>query len=314
MKKRLAAAAIASLLATTAGVAAASEPGSGLAICSKCTTTSLVSQTGTGTSKAKVVAEVTQRDIDGYCENFVYDQNRQAECKAGGSAPGGILDQRLVSSADCTAGRIVDAYGDGFNAIGIWRADEDGVGYAEDRIKFRGDNGKIELGIGAANGVSLAVNYMMMCPAGLEGVKTLAASKPVSENRPKVVILASVVSLSSLSGNAYDHNGSQMRIDRDKGLIVYEEPKSSISGTVSGGQVLFRGKLPWRSMKASGTAYTFKKGCAPAPYPVTGYWTEDQDLHLFGAAPKRAKDGCAIIGYSKSGGNAKLAFKSLMSP
>ncbi|KQT57540.1 MULTISPECIES: hypothetical protein [unclassified Aureimonas] len=291
----------------------AAEPGSGLAVCAQCASTTKVLLTGAGTEAAKAVAEFTKGDVDRWCNGYVVDEAKNAQCKSDGEIPGGKLGERLTSSADCLAGKIVDIDGKIFTTDGIWLAGEHGIGVAEPgEIRFRDSNGEIEGSSRAGRGKGLIINYARLCPAGVAAVAK-TSSKSMASSNEAAVDPATAVSLSSLSGNAYDHNGSQMRIDRDRGVIAYDDPKSSISGTVRSGQVLFRGKLPWRSMKASGTAFTFKKGCAPAPYKVTGYWTENQDLVLTGAAPKRAKEGCEVVGYSKSGGNSKLTFKSLMS-
>lgn len=132
-------------------------------------------------------------------------------------------------------------------------------------------------------------------------------SRPVSAGRA-----AEVVSLRSLDGLPYDHNGSEMIVDAAKGVIVYAKPKASIAGTVRPGTVLFRGE-PWsldpRTVPIRGTAFVFRKGCAPAPYAVRGTYRGDGFV-LTGAAPVRAKGSCAVTGASAASGNARLAFES----
>lgn len=114
------------------------------------------------------------------------------------------------------------------------------------------------------------------------------------------------------SGDAYgshDHNGSDVTIDRTAGRIVYRRPKSSISGTVKPGQVMFVGKFADDSDAAiEGVAFTFKKGCAPAPYNVRGGRLDGWHIRLAGEAPVRDPNGCAVIGYTRDSPNAVLVF------
>lgn len=111
-------------------------------------------------------------------------------------------------------------------------------------------------------------------------------------------------------GTPYDHNGSTMKVSFDDGVIIYREPKDSIAGTVPVGQVLFRGKMTVNG-RISGTAYVFKRGCAPAPYAVEGRDT-DPGFVLTGKAPVRGA-GCEVIGYSSDSPNARLRFRNMMS-
>jgi len=120
-----------------------------------------------------------------------------------------------------------------------------------------------------------------------------------------------IIEPSSLSTPVgYDHNGSFMKVSFEDGFIVYETPKDSIAGTVVPGQVLFRGTMKVNG-RISGTAFVFKRGCAPAPYAVEGRDT-DAGFVLTGKAPIRGPD-CAVIGYSSDGPNTRLKFRNLMS-
>ena len=114
------------------------------------------------------------------------------------------------------------------------------------------------------------------------------------------------------SGDAYgghDHNGSDVTIDRAAGRIVYRRPKSSISGTVKPGQVMFVGKFADDTDTAiEGVAFTFKKGCAPAPYNVRGGRLDGWRIRLAGEAPVRDPNGCAVVGYTRDSPNALLVF------
>jgi hypothetical protein len=111
-------------------------------------------------------------------------------------------------------------------------------------------------------------------------------------------------------GDAFDHNGSWVYIFRHAGLIVYDKPKPVIADVVKKGDILFRGKIG--KSQVAGTAYVFKSGCAPEPYEVHGGGLADKldaRLVLRGAAPVRAKGGCAVVGHSTTSGNATLAFQ-----
>ncbi|KQP32810.1 hypothetical protein ASF25_17475 [Methylobacterium sp. Leaf100] len=98
--------------------------------------------------------------------------------------------------------------------------------------------------------------------------------------------------------------------DPEKGLIVYHEPKASIRDVVPHGTVLFRGRLDV-NRPVVGTAYAFKAGCPPAPYPVTGTYSDHAyTLKLRGAGPIRR--GCEVVGYSDRSPHATLLFKYLL--
>ncbi len=106
-----------------------------------------------------------------------------------------------------------------------------------------------------------------------------------------------------------NHNGSAMRVLPHEGKILYLEPRKGLAPAIKSGQVLFEGK-PWTPGGAfSGTAYSFRKGCPPAPYRVESFyeaWVET--LTLRGAAPVRETRGCKVIGYNLESDNATLQF------
>ncbi|WP_349962675.1 hypothetical protein [Rhizobium sp. ZPR3] len=105
-------------------------------------------------------------------------------------------------------------------------------------------------------------------------------------------------------GEPIGHNGSLMFNNQKQHIIVYEEPKASIAGAIKPNTVLVHG---WEVPNEwfSGVAYTFKKGCDPAPYLVNGHY-QSGNLTLLGKAPIR--EGCNIVGYSNKSPNAKLVF------
>lgn len=141
-----------------------------------------------------------------------------------------------------------------------------------------------------------------------------------AEGAPAGATLAPVetVDLASLGGDAaatpYDHNGSRVLVLPHRGLIVYAAPKPGIRDVVKPGTVLFRG-TPWAPGAAEavivGDAFSFKKGCAAARYPVRGAYDAEggmQQFRLEGAAPTRSRTSCDLTGVSAEGANARLTF------
>jgi hypothetical protein len=108
-----------------------------------------------------------------------------------------------------------------------------------------------------------------------------------------------------------------MLVDERHGEIRYERPKPTIAGTVAPGTVLFRGTFSdidsdqtkgYAKGIVKGTAYTFKKGCPPAPYEVEGTY-ESNVIRLSGKAPKRDKNSCLILGTTNSSPHTVLKFE-----
>jgi hypothetical protein len=106
----------------------------------------------------------------------------------------------------------------------------------------------------------------------------------------------------------FDHNGSQMTVEYKYDAIRYAFPKSSLSGIIDKGQVVFTGHIEYRG-KANGTAYVYKRGCDWAEYPVSGQYNPSvPGFVLTGKAPIREKGGCKVIGYTMKSPNARLVF------
>lgn len=104
------------------------------------------------------------------------------------------------------------------------------------------------------------------------------------------------------------HNGSQMRLSEWRNGIVeitYDVPRPGLPVTKGG--LLFRGVKT--GARYSGTAYTFKAGCPPAPYPVTGVEDERREIIVLnGAAPHRDMRSCDVVGQTSRSANTKLVF------
>lgn len=132
---------------------------------------------------------------------------------------------------------------------------------------------------------------------------------PAAAGAPsRPVVTAAEATAAGLS--TWMHNGSTMLLDERNGRITYEEPKTSIAGTVRKGAVLFEGRFEGK--RISGTAYVFKKGCTPAPYPVDGRMEKDptgfgERIVLSGPAPRRDRNSCAIIGTTSA--HSRLVFE-----
>jgi hypothetical protein len=106
------------------------------------------------------------------------------------------------------------------------------------------------------------------------------------------------------------HNGSTVELIGDR--IVYLSPKAALRDVVKAGTVIFDGK--WIGKGFVGTAYAFKKGCPPAPYPVKGAYAGrpgQLDIVLLGDGPIR--QGCEVVGYSDRSPHSRLVFDRIMS-
>ncbi len=105
-----------------------------------------------------------------------------------------------------------------------------------------------------------------------------------------------------------DHNGSLVTVSPSLGIIAYVHPRLGMDRLVGTGTVLFRGRITDEGVV--GTAYTFKRGCAPAPYAVSGFGHAGSGggFVLTGHPPIRAPHSCAVVGYGDNG-NSVLHFE-----
>ncbi len=106
-----------------------------------------------------------------------------------------------------------------------------------------------------------------------------------------------------------NHNGSIMAVSPADGTIRYERVRDGLRGSIADGTLLFQGE-PWEpGGPFHGVAYTFRKGCEPAPYEVVAsYEGVSEILTLRGDAPVRAGKGCDVVGHSARSDNAVLVF------
>jgi len=105
----------------------------------------------------------------------------------------------------------------------------------------------------------------------------------------------------------YEHNGSIIDwfVVGNRITATYETPRLGLAEAgIKPGTILFEGE--YEGARIVGTAYTFKRGCRPAPYNVIGY--EDRKrIILDGPVPVRS--GCTVAGFSATRPNARLVLK-----
>lgn len=250
----------------------------------------MIALSGTDTAHAQASTRIELGDARDHCENF--SPSSVESCATGliESEAGRIYG----ATADCLAGTINTVYGHEYSFAGYWQGD-----WGNGRSRWRDGQGKIVPTDNASDGLSISQQWEVLCPTA-RPTATLAFSPGGATNW--------VVGI--------EHNGSSMWHDEDNGVLYYDRPKASLAGLVASGTVLFEGD-PWTFSKRfsmAGTAYTFRQGCAPAPYQVTGGFVAGATIYdhdrivLRGAAPIREKNGCAVVGYTTDSGNAELVF------
>lgn len=244
--------------------------------------TTITKSAGIGTSNANLEAVITRQNAIDWCNNW---KPGDASCAAEEEASS---SDTFKAAANCHTGEMTDPSGrkvtfDGFITKG------DFVGW----FAFRDvKTGKKINTSNADGGLVLANQWTSLCPYGAPynrlPLKTVLDDKSYG-----------------LPGDVLAHNNQPMKYVPDLGVIAYIEPKASF---IKPRTILFRGSFPSTEGPVQGMAFTFKKGCEPAPYYVEGYYDGGLKLELSGKAPVRAKNGCEIEGYSDKSPNAKLVF------
>ncbi|WP_416355904.1 hypothetical protein ACLNGM_17490 [Aureimonas phyllosphaerae] len=278
------------VLASMPGVSFAAQ---GLLTCGRCVGTTLTASSGISTAKARIRSEVREADVAEYCEREVGDPARLLTCLTDTRKTD--LGTALTASADCTAGRIRNVDDVDYRIVGVWGR-EDPTGVASGTPKFARADGSVVSTDHASGGRELATNWLLLC-----GAKVPAAMKAAAKVGPAG---------GEILGEPFTHNGSGMTIDVHSGVIAYAEPKASIRRSIPRGAILFRGDMS-DPRRVRGKSFTFRYGCEPAAYDVTGAFADGyaSTLILRGKAPVRAASGCAITGYSSSSPNSRLVFK-----
>ncbi len=126
-----------------------------------------------------------------------------------------------------------------------------------------------------------------------------------------VLLAASATARSEMIGGMFmSHHGSTIQEFTDGDRIEYRYSSVRSGVPAKEGDVLFRGTKRHKTsgdFELKGIAFTFRHGCPPAAYDVRGEQTNTRVI-LHGAAPQRAANSCAIVGYDPDSVNAKLVF------
>lgn len=152
------------------------------------------------------------------------------------------------------------------------------------------------------------------CASGKPTVVHGLAPKPTKSSAPSAPSAPTGQRLGNngkpFDGYTWYHNGSDMLVDEAYGEIRYDKPKASIAKAVKPGDVLFRGTFN-KDGTVEGTAFAFKVGCDPAPYPVTGRYPnpatfKNGRMVLQGPGPKRKDGSCEVDELTSASGHSKL--------
>jgi len=274
--------------------------------------------TGFGTENAVAEGTITEAAAREFCETFrVLDTPEETkECIAGKLAQYG---KTYRVTADCVAGSITSVYGETFYYVGqrVRRSDTDSPNIS----LWKDEEGEtLDFTRPYDPGHVVAQNWSTVCGAS-HRPDTHAQLQALIKRSNKAGTGKAQWTMGprkkGFDGLSYLHNGSYMLVDERHGEIRYEEPKRAIAGTVAPGTVLFRGSFSdtesdptkgYAKGVVKGTAYTFKKGCPPAPYEVEGTY-DSGTITLRGQAPKRDKNLCAVLGTTSNSPHTVLRFE-----
>ncbi|MEB2846818.1 hypothetical protein [Endobacterium cereale] len=245
---------------------------------------------GIGSENARIESNFTEQTKQQWCDSW---RPGDGDCL---KSFDGSDEKAFKASANCKAGILIDPDGREVEFAGHFRGDK----LFNANFQFREKStGSVVGQDNAAGGQVLAGLWADLCPLGAP-YDILPLSAKIDTNAP-------VESLRQMADNpmaaSIGHNGSVMKIDPDLGIITYFQPKNK---SIERDTVLFRGQ-GILSGNVSGIAYTFKKGCEPAPYYVSGHEDDRGRLVLIGKVPVR--EGCKVIGYTENSANAKLVFE-----
>ncbi|GJE59041.1 hypothetical protein [Methylobacterium trifolii] len=265
---------------------------------------------GIGTAEARATGRVTEASAREQCAGFLPEADVAGvrDCAAAWLKQ---FPNDMIANADCRAGILRPVGGGSYRYAGEWPKQEIvGVG----RSQWRGGDGEIVGTSTAEGGLSLSQQWETLCGASAKPRPAQPAEARPVEARlaPTPVAFGEQAPPESGSQNLWDHNGSEVWLDPGTGVISYEAAKPAMRAVVRRGSVLFRGRLG-ADRAVQGTAYAFKEGCPPAPYPVRGAYSRDGGtLVLRGLGPVR--EGCTVVAYTERSPHATLRFVSLMSP
>lgn len=290
---------------------------------------SIVASAEIGSSSAWASAQVSDDNATDFCASNASDRLEVCVAELMAEEQGRIY----TVTADCEAGKLTAHDRRVLTLDGQWKdragavSDSDGASLSQNwDLLCAAPNAEyaaaVEQQAAKARAAREAEIAMMLGAMGAFPLAEEAVVEPVLQQaaveQPAVhAAVEEVVSLREASIAGIDHNGSLMWHDAASGLLYYDRPKSALSDVVERGTILFQGE-PWSfegDFRMSGTAYTFRKGCAPAPYRVEGGFVAGADMNtpdrivLRGASPIRAKGGCAVLGYTNDSPNAELVFQ-----
>ncbi|WP_395517730.1 hypothetical protein [Pseudorhizobium flavum] len=245
---------------------------------------------GIATDNAFIEAKYTEETIKDWCENW---RPGDEDCTNGRSFGDG--SEIFKISANCKTGELTDPFDNHYKFSGVFPGDE----LFERTFEFTDlKTKKIVTQDNAAGGRVLASFWSTLCPLGAP-YDILPLEQVIDTNKDYPALRGK---LNISHGAIIGHNGSTMHMDTDLGVITYIEPKHK---SIPYKTVLFRGQIQSNG-SIRGMAYTFKKGCDPAPYYVEGYDQGSEIVTLEGKAPIRK--GCEVVGYTEDSPNAKLEF------
>jgi hypothetical protein len=296
------------MLSSAVGVASPQATEMELSVATRTPFATVVSSSGIGTDKAEAVAKFTDKSKRNQCEGYNSNDKDIRECIGEWDRN---LSKVVSASANCPDG-ILFFSGSRYEYVGTWPDLIDG----RKLTKWKGPNAKIVPDGMASEAYPLDQNWSTLCP----GVVPKRIKSP--ENSRSVVLpltsdKTSTVKAGKVSGRPWMHNGSEIAQYEIAGSssgrplyeLAYNKPKASIRSVVRPGAILFRGDLA--DGRISGTAYAFKDGCEPAPYPVKGRYSNHMyTLTLVGAGPVRK--GCQVVSYSDLSPHSILKFSYLL--
>jgi len=234
-------------------------------------------------------ARLTPDDAERWCDAWYIDGEELQEKRCAYDLLVSEQDKTYTVTANCHTGEIWTAYGKKYLFDGAYEG-----GFFNGFVAVKDtQTGQRVPDSNASGAIETGINWLTLCPLGLPydqlPVQKVFTPGPTYEH----------------IGSYIGHNGSSAFLDQKGHTIRYGTVKPSLVGVVESDTVLFRGWIVWGE-RAVGIAYTFKKGCASAPYHVIGEFPRAPQLILKGKAPVR--EGCKVVGYTEKSKNARLVF------
>lgn len=217
--------------------ASASMAAEELAICSKCVSPTIFSQTGTDTANAVAQARITRAEIEGWCANW---QPGDAACVQQGLRD---HDLRKVyrASADCVAGRITPVDGKTYQLAGVWDNRDIGGG----RSKWRDAQGRIVGRDNASGGLGISQQWEVLCPSAGKPVR--AAAAPTARPDPAPSALKPAFLVGQVVMAKYGSQWVRAKVNRVRQVKGRAGPELAYDVSLDNGK---RGLVPARMLRA----------------------------------------------------------------